>query len=58
MSYANDLSATSDDPSDPTTDGSLLGIRLVYLIPEPSSVVLMFLGSLGCAWGWVRRKCC
>ena len=56
MSYASDLSVTGQDPSDPTTDGSLLGIRLAYLIPEPSTLVLVFFGSLSCIFGWIRRK--
>ncbi len=56
FSHASALSATSDDPADPTTEDDLFGIRLVYLIPEPSSVVLLLLGSLGCALGWPRRK--
>ena len=56
MSYAGDLSVTGQDPSDPTTDGSLLGIRVAYIIPEPSTVALLFLGSLGCVFGWTRQK--
>ena len=54
--YASALSATSDQPYDPAAEDHLMGFRVAYLIPEPSSVVLMFLGSLGCAWGWVRRS--
>lgn len=53
---ANALSVTSQDPSDPTTESHLLGIRLVYLIPEPSTVALLFLGSLGCGFGTILRK--
>ena len=40
----------------PPTEGDGIGFRIAYIIPEPSSVVLMFLGSLCCAWGWVRRR--
>ena len=54
--YAPALSVTGQDPADPTTESHLLGIRVAYLIPEPSTVALLFLGSLGCAWGWARRR--
>ncbi len=54
--YAPALSVTGQDPSDPTTESHLLGIRVAYIIPEPSSLMLVLLGSLGCAWGWKRRR--
>ena len=50
------LRTTHQQPRDPTAEGDGIGFRVAYLIPEPSSVVLMFLGSLGCALGWLRRK--
>ena len=53
---ANALSVTSQDPSDPTTESHLLGIRVAYIIPEPSSVALFLVGSLGCVFGWMRRQ--
>ena len=54
--YASALSVTGQDPADPTTEGEGFGFRVAYLIPEPSTVALLFLGSLGCAWGWARRR--
>ena len=53
---ASDLVSTTDDPADPTTEGDLLGFRVAYIIPEPSTVALLFLGLLGCAWGCARRR--
>ena len=53
---ANALSVTSQDPSDPTTESHLLGIRLVHLIPEPTTMALMLIGSLGCVFDWIRRR--
>lgn len=44
MDPASDLSVTAQDPADPTTEDDLFGIRLVYLIPEPSTALLLALG--------------
>ncbi len=56
MDPASDLSVTAQDPADPTTEGDLLGFRVAYIIPEPSSLMLVLLGSLGCAWALRRRR--
>jgi formylglycine-generating enzyme required for sulfatase activity len=50
------LRTTSQQPYDPTTEGDLQGLRLAYIIPEPSTVALFLLGALGGAFGWLRRK--
>ena len=42
--HAPALSVTGQDPADPTTESHLLGIRVVYLIPEPSTALLLALG--------------
>ena len=39
--------------TDPDTEG-YIGFRLIYIIPEPSTVALLFLGLLGCALRWTR----
>ena len=54
--HASALSVTGQDPADPTTEGDGFGFRVAYIIPEPSTVALLFLGLLGCAWSWVRRR--
>ncbi len=55
MDGASALSTTAQQPYDPSTEGDLQGFRVAYIIPEPSSLMLVLLGSLGCAWGWRRR---
>jgi len=50
------LRTTHQNPADPTTEGDGFGFRVAYIIPEPSTVALLFLGLLGCTWGWVRRR--
>ena len=44
MDPASDLSVTAQDPADPTTEGDLLGFRVAYLIPEPTTCLLFSLG--------------
>ena len=55
-STETDLRNTGQDPSDPTTEGDLLGFRVAYIIPEPSTMALVFFGSLSCISGWICRK--
>jgi formylglycine-generating enzyme len=55
VSQAGALSASQTSPNDPGTEG-LTGFRLAYIIPEPSSVALLFVGSLGCLFGWMHKK--
>ena len=56
MDGASSMSVTGQQPYDPTTEGDLLGLRLAYIIPEPSTMALVFFGSLSCISGWIRRK--
>ena len=58
----NDLCLDSPG-SDPNDQGNWTDFRFSvtlaiegHVIPEPSTVVLLLLGSLGCAWGWVHRR--
>ena len=50
------LRKTHMDSADPSTEGDGFGFRVAYVIPEPSSVALLLLGSLGCLFGWLRQK--
>ena len=50
------LQTTHQNPADPTTEGDGFGLRLAYIIPEPSTVALFFIGVLGSAFGWLRRR--
>ena len=50
------LRNTHQNPADPTTEGDGFGFRVAYIIPEPSTVALLLLGSLGCVFGWMRRQ--
>ena len=56
MDGASSMSVTGQQPYDPTTEGDLQGFRVAYIIPEPSTVALLFLGLLGCVWSWARRR--
>lgn len=56
--YASALSVTGQDPADPTTEGEGFGIRVAYIIPEPTTVALFLLGSLMAFFGWSRQKFC
>ena len=53
---ASALQTTHQNPADPTTEGDGFGLRIAYIIPEPSTVALLFIGSLGCVVGWMRRR--
>ena len=50
------LGTTHQQPRDPTSDGDGIGLRLACIIPEPSTVALLFMSSLVCAFQWIRRK--
>lgn len=52
---ASDLVSTTDDPADPTTEGDLLGFRVAYIIPEPSTVFLCFTGLAALFLSWGKR---
>lgn len=41
---------------EPDTEGSIFGFRVAYIIPEPSTVALFFLGSVGVVVGYFQRK--
>ncbi len=56
FNHASALSVTGQDPANPETEGDGFGFRVACIIPEPSTAALLFLGSLGCAWGWMRRR--
>jgi len=54
------LRNTSQQPYDPTTEGDLLGLRLAYIVPEPTTCLLFSLGipflALGRRRGLPGRK--
>ena len=50
------LRTTHQQPRDPTSDGDGIGLRLAYIIPEPTTMALMLIGSLGCVFEWIRRR--
>ena len=50
------LRTTHQQPRDPTSEGDGIGFRVAYIIPEPTTIALVFLGSLGCAFGAILRK--
>ena len=56
MYSASDLGVTGQQPADPGSEDDLFGIRVAYIIPEPSTIALLFLGLLGCVWSWARRR--
>jgi formylglycine-generating enzyme required for sulfatase activity len=40
----------------PWGEGDSIGLRIAYIIPEPSTLALFVLGALGGICGWMRRK--
>ena len=50
------LRVTHQNLADPSTEGDGFGLRLAYIIPEPATLVLMFFGSLGYVFEWIRRR--
>ena len=56
INHESALQSSTTTPYEPTNEGDEFGFRIAYLIPEPSTVALLFLGLLGCAWGWARRR--
>lgn len=53
---ASDLTVTAQQPYDPTTDGDLQGLRIAYIIPEPSTFLMLVLGGLGLILHGQRRN--
>ena len=56
MALEDQLQSSDSSIYEPDMEGSTFGFRIAYIIPEPSTIALLFLGSLGCAWGWMRRR--
>ena len=50
------LRVTHQNLADPSTEGDGFGLRLAYIIPEPTTMALMLIGSLGCVFEWIRRR--
>ena len=44
MDGASSMRVTGQQPYDPTTEGDLLGLRLAYIVPEPTTFVLFSFG--------------
>ena len=56
VSSASDLSYSGTATYDPSIEGAGEGLRLAYIIPEPSTLFLCFTGLAALLLCWVKRR--
>ncbi len=57
VSSASDLSYSGTATYDPSVEGAGEGLRLAYIIPEPSTLLLCLAGLASLWFSWLKRCC-